>query len=123
MATICASVLEAGDVPLIDVHDHFLMAFLPESGAMSEELSSLFLDLKLQTCVSEVLQEPDTDARAKVVERIFPEDLEDQLKQLHPESALSDCETSFLAQAKAGKDSLLGDLESDDIRRMCLAVP
>ncbi len=123
MATICASVLEAGDVPLLEAHDHFLMAFLPESGAMSEELSRLFLRLKMQTCVSELSQEQqeqDEDSRAKFVERIFPEDLEEQLKLLHSESALSEHELVFLTQARASKSSLLSDLTSDDTRRMIL---
>ncbi len=123
MATISASVFDADDVPLIDVHDHFLMTFLPESGTLTKELAVLFLSLKHRTLAAELVQLPDREQRGAFLERLFPANLEDQLRQLHPELPLSEHEMTFLKDMMAAKEQLLEAAKTDESRSRAFLVP
>ncbi|EFX06305.1 myb DNA-binding protein [Grosmannia clavigera kw1407] len=123
MATICASVFDADDVSLIDMHDHFLMTFLPESNALTEDLATLFLGLKFRTIAGEFQRLPDDQQRGDFLERLFPADLEDQLKQLHPDVPLSDQELAFLREMMAAKDLLLEAAKTEQSRSTHLHSP
>ncbi len=116
MATICASLFEASDVPLAEVHEYFLMTFLPETGSLPDDLAQLFLSLKTQLCVAMLTREPNEAARLDVLDRVFPVDLTEQLQQLHPDMPLLPSEQSFLADAKSRRESLLEDLATDEAR-------
>jgi len=123
-ATICVSILHADDVPLQVVHDHFLEAFLPsEPGPLSADIAALFLSLKTQVCVAELASQADEGARTKLMDRIFPADIEEQVKQLHPGAALAECENSFIAEARSKKEWLLAALQSEDTRSMLSFSP
>ena len=123
-ATICASLLEARDVPLLEVHDHFLMTFLPESGTSPEDLLRVFLSLKTQVCIEGLSKEDNEGARKSLLDRIFPEDMAEQIRQLHPDQALSAAEVAFVEDAKSRRALLQGEVRNGSPKGIsCLPVP
>jgi protein TBF1 len=115
-ATICSSLLEAMNVPLLEIHDNFLMTFLPESGTSPEDLLKLFLGLKTQVCVEGLAKEATEEARTTVLGRIFPSDMAEQLQQLHPDQPLSKAEVAFVEDAKSRRALLESEARVDNTR-------
>jgi len=117
MATIAASVFEADDVPLAQVHEAFLTTFLPETGGLSRDLGAVFVSLKTQRMVQEFSETQTDEERLKVLDALFPDDAEEQLKGLHPETPLSIQELEFLSELKARKALLTIQSETPEQRK------
>ena len=115
-ATICSSLLEAMNVPLLDIHDNFLMTFLPESGTSPGDLLSLFMGLKTQVCIEGLGKEATEEARTALLTRIFPSDMAEQLQLLHPDQPLSKVELAFVEDAKSRRALLETEAKVDDTR-------
>lgn len=116
MATICASILQADDVPLAEVHCHFLGAFVPpESGVLSVEVAELLLQLKTHLAVKEYIEAQDDETRNTILGAYFPADMEEQLKQqLHQDnSSLSDEERRFAADARSRRSMIAEELRDE----------
>ena len=126
MATICASILQADDVPLSEVHDHFLGAFVPpESGVLSTEVAGLLLQLKTHLAVDKYLEAQDEDAKNSVLSCYFPEDMEEQLKQLlhQDNSSLSDEERRFVADSRSRRSMIVEELRDEAKRSAFVNLP
>ncbi|TPX11866.1 uncharacterized protein E0L32_007364 [Thyridium curvatum] len=106
MATICASLFEAGDVSLSDIHEHFLAAFVTESVLLTDELLDLFIDFKIRVAVEDIKTLPEGQSIDPVLEKIFPSDLEEQIKQAHPDASFAGI------TAKLKQDSFISEVRS-----------
>lgn len=112
MATICASLFEAGDVSLSDIHEHFLAAFVTESVLLTDELLDLFIDFKIRVAVEDIKTLPEGQSIDPVLEKIFPSDLEEQIKQAHPDASFAGI------TAKLKQDSFISEVRSTQSKGM-----
>ena len=117
MATVSCSIFDANEMPLIDVHDNFLMTFLLEPDSLNMEVASLFMVLKHCLLADELVRMPDDEKRGAFLERLFPVDLEEQLRQLHVDAPFSDQEEQFIKDMMVAKERLAEAAKSEETRR------
>jgi hypothetical protein len=93
--------------PLEDLQHIFYSAFVPGAAELSADISDLLLELKTQALLTRLAAQGQTSPNELLVEQVFLGDLEDQLRQRHPDSDLTECEEGLLASAQAKKEFLL----------------
>ena len=111
LANFCVSCsFGPGGPTMAEMHEQFLKTFIPEAGAMSEELARVYLSQKTQSYLAYAKVIDDTnEARAHLLNRFFPATLEGTLKRLHAEAQLTIPEAEFVAPFKAMRTLLQTD--------------
>lgn len=90
LASMCASFYGPGGPTMATAHDNFLKIMIPENGVITEEISALYLDQKTQSFLAYAnVMEDKESTRNSLMDKFFPQDLEEKLKGYWRESNLS----------------------------------
>ena len=117
LATFVSSVFGSYDVGFYHLNEYFLDTFVGDSNKLLKSQAQLFLDLKTQAFIS--AQGYGQVDREKLLEDLFPADLEERLLARKAGSAvvprqLAPSETDFLQRARNRSKALAEESDSDD---------
>ncbi|TLD24153.1 hypothetical protein PspLS_06506 [Pyricularia sp. CBS 133598] len=121
LATICSTVFESDNASLLEAHNGFLRTFLPELSPLTDNLTNLFLSLKTQAFLRSCPETADDARLRELLETYFPADAEAPLKQLHPDSPLTQTEKVFMSMSTK-RGERLGNEVRDTMKRKLLAI-
>ncbi|KAJ9149850.1 Myb DNA-binding protein [Pleurostoma richardsiae] len=99
LAHMCAQFFATGysGPTMAESHDYFLSVVIPENGYITVEAARLFLGLKIQSFIAYAKVVDDKhETRAMLLEKFFPTDLEENLRQLRTEAQLTVSEDDFV---------------------------
>lgn len=111
LANFCVSCsFGPGGPTMAEMHEQFLKTFIPEGGAITEELAGVYLSQKTQSYLAYAKVIDDTnEARTHLLNRFFPASLEGTLRHLHAEAQLRVPEADFVAPFKVMRTLLQTD--------------
>ncbi|TLS26720.1 hypothetical protein PpBr36_04367 [Pyricularia pennisetigena] len=121
LATICSTIFESDNASLLEAHNGFLRTFLPELSPLTDNLTNLFLSLKTQAFLRSCPETADDARMRELLEIYFPADAEAPLKQLHPDSPLTQTEKVFMGMSTK-RGERLGNEVRDTMKRKLLAI-
>ncbi|KAL5911317.1 TTAGGG repeat binding factor [Pyricularia oryzae] len=121
LATICSTVFESDTASLLEAHNGFLRTFLPELSPLTDNLTNLFLSLKTQAFLRSCPETADDARMRELLGIYFPADAEAPLKQLHPDSPLTQTEKVFMSMSTK-RGERLGNEVRDTMKRKLLAI-
>lgn len=117
LATFVSSVFGSYDVGFYHLNEYFLDTFVGDGNKLLKSQAQLFLDLKTQAFIS--AQGFGQVDRERLLEELFPTDLEDRLMSRKSGSVfaprqLTPSETDFLQRARNRSKALAEEANSDD---------
>ncbi|TLD08397.1 uncharacterized protein PgNI_07036 [Pyricularia grisea] len=121
LATICSTIFESDNACLLEAHNGFLRTFLAELSPLPDNLTNLFLSLKTQAFLRACPETADDARMRELLEIYFPADAEAPLKQLHPDSPLTQTEKVFMSMSTK-RGERLGNEVRDTMKRKLLAI-
>lgn len=121
LAAISTNAIAGDDSLIVDGHDQFFSIFIQDEGEFTKDLSELYLSMKTQALISTLKSANNPSERSDVLDRFFPPDFDDQLKQRHGDTTFSSGREDLVAEIGRKRQEFLEAI-LDDERRLRLPV-
>jgi len=97
LAATAVSIFGANDVPLRDFHDSFFSICIQDDSEYKESLDQLLVTLKTQVFLDALDESAGPHQVSDLLDRIFPDDFDDSLKQRSGDVSLNEDEVHLVA--------------------------
>lgn len=121
LAAISTNAIAGDDSLMVDGHDQFFSIFIQDEGEFTKDLSELYMSMKTQALISSLKSANNPSERSDVLDRFFPPDFDDQLKQRHGDTTFSSGREDLVAEIGRKRQEFLEAI-LDDERRPRLPV-
>jgi hypothetical protein len=121
LAAISTNAIAGDDSLIVDGHDQFFSIFIQDEGEFTRDLSELYMSMKTQALISSLKNANNPSERSDVLDRFFPPDFDDQLKQRHGDTTFSSGREDLVAEIGRKRQEFLEAI-LDDERRLRLPV-
>ncbi|KAM7202806.1 Telomere repeat binding factor (TRF) domain containing protein [Naviculisporaceae sp. PSN 640] len=98
LATAALSIFGVGGVTLNDIHESFFSIFVQEDGEYKEPLTALLISLKTRLFLDSLGPQTDSQQIIGLLDRLFPPNIEQTLKQRSGDVALNSDEERLVEQ-------------------------
>lgn len=116
LAAISTKAIAGDDSLVVDAHDQFFSIFIPDDGEFSEDLSGLYTNLKIQALISELKSATNPSERSDVLDRFFPPDFDEVLKQRYGDTPFQSGRPELVAEIGRKRQELLETILDDERR-------
>jgi hypothetical protein len=117
LAAISTNAIAGDDSLLVDGHDQFFSIFIPDDGEFSKDLSGLYTNLKTQAMLSSLKNATNPQERSDVLDRFFPPDFDEVLKQRYGDTPFHSGREELVAEIGRKRQELLESILDDEKRR------